>query len=353
MPKVTSSSTDQILADIKAKKMSPVYFLQGEEPYFIDLIANLLEESAIPESDKGFNQTIFYGKDVDLGTIIGAAKRFPMMAERQLVMIKEAQEIKDLNKYQKIKVEGKELEINPLEEYLKKPLPSTILVFCHKYKNVDGKKGLSKALEQNSIFFQSELVRDYKLVEWIKNFCGQKKIKITDSAIHLLAEYIGTNLARISNELDKIFISEPKDTLLEDKHINKYIGENKEYSAFEFSKAISKKDILKTNKILNYFAENEKDHPIQPIISTLFGFFSKVFVARSLGVVSINDAQAKMSMSYPQAIDCIEALKNFNDAKLFQIISLLREADMKSKGFDGNNYDNGAVLRDLTIRIFY
>jgi DNA polymerase-3 subunit delta len=190
------------------------------------------------------------------------------------------------------------------------------------------------------------------LVDWIRSYCKKEKIKITDSALFLVSEYIGNNLTRIANEFEKIFINESKETTLDENHINKYIGENKEYNAFEFIKAVGKRDVFKTHKIINYFAENEKDHPLIPILSNMYSFFAKVLVARSLNVTDKNDAMAKMNMSYPQAMDCVETLKKYNDSKLFQIISLIREADLKSKGYESGSMDSGAILREMVIKIF-
>ncbi len=353
MAKNNTHTADSIIADIKAKRFVPIYFLQGEEPYYIDQIADAIEKHALPEGEKGFNQTIIYGKDSDISTILTAAKRFPMMAEKQVVIVKEAQDVKDLEKEVKNKVGGKEVAFFPLEEYAKKPLISTILVFCFKYKTLDGRKSLSKTIDENNIIFTTKGLYDNQLPDWITKNVSSKGYSISEKATLLLAEFVGNNLSRLNNEIDKILSNFKEKTPITDAHVHQYIGISKEYNVFELQNAISRRDILKCNKIVNNFAENPKEHPIQQTLANLYGYFSKLLMVKSARATTDADVARVLGINPYIAKEYLVAVKNFNDSKILHVFSYLREADMRSKGFESNNLDEGEIMKELIYKVLH
>lgn len=258
---------NQILKNLIAGHYAPIYFLQGEEPYYIDLISDTIEKNALDESAKGFNQIILYGKDVRMSDVLNNAKRFPMMSDRQVVIVKEAQSMLDF---------GKEVGDKLLMAYLENPLPSTILVFCYKHKKLDKRKLLSKALEKQAIMLTSKKLYDNQVPDWIRNYFVQKAFRITDKGVFMLAEFIGNNLERLSNEIEKLLINFKEKVEIDDHIIQKYIGISKEYNAFELQKAVVLREIVKANKIINYFETNPKNNPVIPIISIFYAFFLQV-----------------------------------------------------------------------------
>ncbi|MEI6275213.1 MAG: DNA polymerase III subunit delta [Prolixibacteraceae bacterium] len=329
----------QILADLKNKKYGTVYFLEGEEPYFIDLVSDYILEHVLTESEKSFNQTLLYGKDITLDTILTAARRYPMMAERQVVVIREAQNIKD---------------IDELASYVENPAPSTLLVFCYKYKTIDKRKKLYKAIQKNGIYLESKPLYENKVPDWIITYLKTQQLGIEPKAVQMITDHVGNNLQRIVNELDKVIFSAVPGTSITVDDVEKNIGISKDYNIFEFQKALSNKDIYKANRIVNYFTDNEKSNPIQMIISILVSYFRRILtyhtvenknnpgeVARSLGVSPffVNDY--------------ITAGKNYPLQKAILVLSLLREYDLRSKGARGGTTENGELLRELTYKILH
>ena len=256
-----------VLKDLKANKIAPIYFLQGDEPYFIDLISDYLEKNAIPEFERGFNQLVLYGKEASVSTILSHARKFPMMADRQLVLVKEAQNIPDL---------GKEEAQKLLISYLSNPLPSTILVFAYKYKKLDGRSTLKKEIEKKAVFVEAEKIKDWKLNEWIEGYFKDLGHQIETKAGQLLADSIGNNLEIMTNEVGKMLINFTESTRFTVDHISKYIGIHKEYNNFELTKAIGYRDVNKANLIVHYFIQNPKNHPVIPIFSLLYSYFSRI-----------------------------------------------------------------------------
>ena len=269
---------EEIISDLKNRIFKPVYFLAGEEPYYIDLITEYIEDKVLPEAEKAFNQIIFYGDDTNISAIIDTARRFPMMASHQVVIIKEAQSLK---------------KIEDLVIYLEKPLLSTILVFSYKYKTIDKRTKLYKALESHGVYFESARIRDYLIPAWIERYLMTKGIKTDPSASAMLTEYLGTDLHKIVNELDKLIITLPAGKpVITTSLIEKNIGISKDYNNFELQKAIGEKNILKANMIVHYFANNPKDNPITLSIASLFGFFSKLLTYHYLTDKSKNNVAA-------------------------------------------------------------
>ena len=253
---------EQILTDLKNKIYKPIYFLSGEEPYFIDLITKYINDNVLTEAEKSFNQTVIYGKDTDIYTVINTAKRFPMMANHQVVIVKEAQNIKN---------------IDDLVHYAVAPLKSTLLVINYKYKTLDKRKKLYKALSDNGVLYESKKLYDNEVPGWINAYLKKKNRSIDPGAAALLNEYLGNDLSKIANELDKLIITLPDGEFnITSNHIERNIGISKDYNNFELHKALTQKNVLKANRIVNYFSQNQKDNPFTMTIATLYHFYSKV-----------------------------------------------------------------------------
>jgi len=251
-----------IVKDLKHKVYHPVYFLTGEEAYYIDLIADLIETKVLDEAEKDFNQTILYGKDTDITTIISEAKRYPMMANHNVVIVKEAQHLSR--------------EIEKLESYLENPTSSTLLVFCYKYKKVDGRKSIGKKLKKKTVYLETKKLYDNQVPDWINSYLKDKKYTITPQASLMIADFVGTDLSKIVNELNKLTINVPSGATIDPKTVEENIGISKDYNNFELNKAIGNKDILKANKIALHFAKNEREHPLVLTIGMLYSFFASV-----------------------------------------------------------------------------
>jgi DNA polymerase-3 subunit delta len=338
------ASVKKILSDVKAGKFSPVYFLQGEETFYIDLIADYIEQHALTEAEKGFNQVVVYGKDAAMATILTHARRFPMMAQRQVVIVKEAQDIQDLNK----DIGGK-----LLLDYLTKPVPSTVLVFCHKHKSLDKRKELGKKIDQLSVCLTTKKMYDNQLPEFVSEYTRDKKIIIEDRAVQALCEYVGNDLHRLANEIDKLVISLPAGESITAERVMNQVGVSKEYNIFELQKAIIQKDALLATKIVNYFESNPKKNPIIPIIAYLYSFFSKLLVASQAADKSEKGLASELRVS-PYAIrDYSMALRQYPLPKIMDNISFLKDADLKSKGVNTGSGGDGQIIRELVWKLMH
>jgi DNA polymerase-3 subunit delta len=350
---MAKKSFDEVLVELKSKNFSSIYFLEGEESYFIDFIGDYITENALDEADKEFNQTILYGKETDMATILNNAKRFPMMADKQLVLVREAQEVKDIDKIVKVKINGKEQELSLLEEYAKNALPSTILVFCYKYKSLDKRKSLSKSLLKTSTFFTSQKIYDNKIPAWIESYCKKKKIGITPKASVLLTEYVGNDLSRIVNELDKLVINKKTGEDINDEDIRNNIGISKDYNVFELQNAIARKDVLKANQIVNHFAANEKENPMPMVMGILYSYFSKLILYHTSPDKSQSSIASLLKVNPFFVKDYEIAAKNYPPAKLIRIVSYLREYDLKSKGVDAGEIEKGELYKELIFKMLH
>lgn len=339
-----NQTPSEVLKDLKAKKFAPVYFLEGEESYFIDTIVKYIEKNAIPEVERGFNQVVLYGKDSDMGQIINNARKFPMMAERQLVIVKEAQYLADLGREEAQKI---------LISYLQNPLPSTILVFAHKQKKLNGKYTLAKEMKKRAIYVESKKIYDNKVGEWIQEYFKSLDHEIDYKAVQLLADSIGNNLEVITNEIDKMIINFTEPTKITANHIAQYVGINKDYNNFELLKAVGFRDVMKANKIVNYFVQNPKAHPIIPLFSLLYNYFVKVALVHHSGGAS--DAQLAGVIGVPPFAvrEYRSASNNYNLGKIIDVFSHLKEADLRYKGVDSASMDDGAILRELLFKILH
>jgi DNA polymerase III subunit delta len=330
---------NQIMNDLKNRKFAPVYFLEGEEPYFLDQISDYVLENVLTEDEKGFNQTILYGKDLTIDSIMTAARRFPMMAEKQVVVIREAQNIKN---------------IEEITSYVEKPLISTILVINYKYKNLDKRKKLFKAIQKHGIYFESKQLYDNQIPIWITKYLQSKNYGIDLRTAQLIADFIGSDLQRIVNELEKVTISLVPGTSIMPQDVEKNIGISKDFNSFELQVALGKKDVLKSNRIINYFIDNEKMHPFPLVIGILTNFFRKLLLYHSLENKSNTAYLAQKIGVTPFFLnDYIAAARNFNLDKVVVIISMMREYDLRSKGARGGSTDNGELLRELIYKILH
>ena len=337
------ASVRKIMTDLKARKYAPVYFLQGEETFYIDLIANHIEEHALAPADKSFNQVVVYGKDAAMAAILTHARRFPMMAEKQVVIVKEAQDIPDLNKETGSKL---------LLDYLKNPSPSTILVFCHKHKTLDKRKELGKKIDQLTTALTSKKIYDNQLPEFIAEYASDKKISIEDRAVMALCEYVGNDLHRLTNEIDKLLIASKSNSITVD-HVMNGVGVSKEYNIFELQKAIIRKDTLLANKIVNYFEANTRKNPMIPVVAFLYSFFSKLLAASQCPDKSDKGLVSTLKISPYAAKDYVSALRQYPTEKIIYSIASLKEADLKLKGVNSGSDTEGQILRELIYRIVY
>lgn len=329
---------EAIISDLKKKIFKPVYFLSGEEPYFIDQITDYIEEKALSESEKAFNQVIYYGESTTITAIIETSRRFPMMSSHQVVIIKEAQSLK---------------KIEDLAIYVEKPLPSTILVLNYKYKTVDKRTRFYKVLQNNAVFFESAKLRDYQVPAWIEGYLMTKGIKTDPGASAMLTEYLGADLHKIANELDKLIINLPAGKPVTSDLIEKNIGISKEYNNFELQKAIGEKDILKANMIVNYFNDNPKNNPIILSIASLFSFFSKLLTYHYLTDKSKASVASALKVNPYFVRDYEVAAARYNTSRTVHIISLLRTYDMKSKGVGDLSSEPGDLLKELVFKILH
>lgn len=332
------SNAHTILADIKGGNIKPIYFLMGEEPYFIDQISDFIEEIVLTEDEKGFNQVVMYGRDSSVEGIIENAKRFPMMCEKQVVIVKEAQ---DLSR-----------TIEQLEEYAEHPQPSTVLVLCYKYKTLDKRKKLYKTLQKNGIVFESKKLYENRIASWIKNRLNEQQYQIEPKATLMLVEFLGTNLSKIDNELNKLQSILPKQTTISPIDIEKNIGISKDFNNFELTKAIGVKEVVKANRIINYFAQNSKSNPLVMTLSLLHMFFTKLLIYHSLKDKSTSNIVKFLKINPYFASDYVTAAKNYPMRKVSEVIDLLHKADVRSKGVGGTT-SHSEILKELLFKIIH
>lgn len=328
-----------ILSDLKNKVYHPIYFLTGDEPYYIDFIADYIEENILDSNEKDFNQSILYGKDTDMNTIIGVAKRYPMVANHNVVIIKEAQHL--------------DKEIEKLASYLENPTPTTILVFCYKYKAIDGRKAIGKILKKKTVFLETKKLYDNQIPEWITKQLKAKNYSIEPSATILIAEFLGTELSKIVNELTKLTINLPAGSHITPDIVEQNIGISKDYNNFELNKAIGNRDVIKANQIISYFAKNEKEHPLVVTLSVLYSFFSNVLKLHYTKDRSKNNVASVLRVHPFFVQDYHTAAQNYPIKKSVKIIEYLRDYDLKSKGVNNSSANNGELLKELLFKILH
>ena len=331
---------EDIFKELKNKQYRPVYYLMGEESYYIDLIADYIAAHVLTDDEKEFNQTIVYGPDTDMANIVNAAKRYPMMAEHQVVIVKEAQALRGLDE---------------LSYYLRKPQPTTILVFCHKHGSLDRRKKIAAEIEKNGILFESKKMKESQLPAFITSYIKRRKLDIEPKAVSMLADFVGTDLSRLAGEIEKLIITLPKkQTRITPAQIEQNIGVSKDYNNFELRAALVEKDILKANRIVKYFEENPKTNPIQMTLSLLFGFFSNLMLAYYAPDKSEQGIASFLGLKSPwQSREYMLAMRRYSGVKTMQIIGEIRYADAASKGVGKSSASNSDILRELVFKILH
>ena len=331
---------EEIARDLKNRIYKPVYYLMGEESYYIDRISEYIAQTVLNENEKEFNQTILYGADTDIATIINAAKRYPMMSKYQVVIVKEAQGVKN---------------IDELSYYLQKPLESTILVLCHKHGVLDRRKKLAAEIEKVGVLFESKKIKDTQLAGFITSYLKRKSIEIEPKASEMMAEFVGTDLSRMAGELEKLIITLPKgQKRITPEQIEQNIGISKDYNNYELRNALIIKDVFKANQIIKYFEENPKTNPLQMTLSVLFNFFSNLMLAYYAPDKSEQGIANQLGLkSSWQSKDYMVAMRKYSGVKVMQIIGEIRYCDAKSKGVGNSSLGDGELLRELVYKILH
>lgn len=331
---------EEILKELQSKQYRPIYYLMGEESYYIDRIADFIAEHVLTETEKEFNLSIMYGADVDVATIINAAKRYPMMSEYQVVIVKEAQAVRNMEE---------------LSYYLQRPLRSTILVVCHKHGTLDRRKKLAAEVEKTGILFESKKIKEAQLPAFITSYMKRKGIEMEPKATAMVTDFVGTDLGRLTGELDKLTITlPPGQRRVTPEQVEKNIGISKDYNNFELRASLIEKDVLKANKIIKYFNENPKTNPVQMTLSLLFSFYSNLMLAYYAPEKSEQGIAAMLGLKTPwQAREYLAAMKKYSGVKTMQIIGEIRYADAKSKGVHNSSQSDGDILRELIFKILH
>ncbi|CAN5376498.1 DNA polymerase III subunit delta [soil metagenome] len=330
-------SAQKILGDWKNKLYKPLYWLEGEEDYYIDQVMNFAEHKILPESEASFNLSVFYGKDANWSDVVNACMRYPMFAEKQVVLLKEAQQMKDIDK---------------LENYIEHPLKSTIFVVSYKEKTLDKRTKLYKTIKKDGEIFTSEKVRDYKLVEWVTEYVKSQDFSMSTKAIALLAEHLGNDLSRIVNEIDKLTLNLGQRKSITEDDIEKFVGISKEYNAFELQDALSKKDLVKAIKIIQYFEGNPKAAPIQLVLPTLYGYFSKLYAIFGSADKSENGIKHLFYNNIYAAKDALAAAKKYNYEGVERALLLLHEYNLKSVGVGSSGATSDAsLMKEMVVKM--
>ncbi|GGG45979.1 DNA polymerase III subunit delta [Croceivirga lutea] len=326
-----------ILRDIKKKALKPMYFLMGEEAYFIDAITDYIANNVLTEAERGFNQMVIYGKDTSIDDIVANAKRYPMMAEHQVVIIKEAQHLSRT--------------IEQLASYAENPQPTTILVVCYKFKKIDKRKSLYKAiLKSDGVVFESKKLYENQVIDWVTKFAKGKGFTIDPKASVMLVEFLGTDLGKISNEIDKLFLSQKETKYITPESVEENIGISKDYNNFELKKAIGERDITKVGRIIAYFSQNPKDNPFVVTIGTLQSFFTQLLQYHGLKDKSQRNVASVLRVN-PYFVKEYEiAARNYPMKVVSKIIAQLRELDLKSKGVGAQNMHQKELLKELLFK---
>jgi DNA polymerase-3 subunit delta len=338
----TAITYESVMHDLQQRKFRPVYYLMGDEPYYIDKISDWIAENVLPPEGRDFDQTVLFGSDVNASQIVDAAKRYPMMSEYQVLIVKEAQNVKN---------------VEALEKYMKAPMPSTILVLCHKNGTIDGRKReYVRAIQQAGILFESKKLRERDLPGFIERYLKAQKASIDPKSTQMIAEAIGADLSRLTGELDKVLLSlSEQDRRVTPQVVEDQIGVSKDYNAFELRDAIVNRNIEKANRIIKYFDENPKAGGLYALLPMVFNYFQNLMLAFYCPQKGSQEALAKwLDMKSPWgARDYLTGMQNYSGMKVMQIISKIREIDAKSKGLDNPNTPPGELMRELIFFTFH
>ncbi len=327
----------QLVAAIKKGDLKPIYFLMGEEAYYIDKISDFIEENVLDEAEKGFNQMVLYGRDVSIDDIVSNAKRYPMMAERQVVIVKEAQ---DLSR-----------TIEKLAQYVDNPQPTTVLVVNYKYKKLDKRKALYKAINKVGVVYESKKLYENQVPDWIRRVLKGQGYDISPKAAQMLVEFLGTDLSKVNNELNKLRIVLPIGTQITPEHIEENIGISKDFNNFELRKAVGERNVVKAIQIAKYFADNPKDNPMVVTIALLFNFFSQLLHLHGMFDKNPRSVASALKVNPYFVNEYLIASRNYPMKKVSSVIGLLREFDVKGKGVGANAVPHGDLLKELLVRI--
>jgi DNA polymerase-3 subunit delta len=327
---------DQIQDELKRGDIKPVYFLAGEEAFFIDTIVSFLENMVIPEEQRGFDQTVLYGKETDVATIIEFAKRFPMIAEKQLIVVKEAQHLRN---------------IDQLESYLNQPQPTTVLVIAYKYKKVDKRKSFAKTLQKKAVFYESKKLYDSQVPSWIETWLVARNYRTNFKTAALLTEFLGNDLGRIANELQKLMIVLPPGSMIDEEAVETNIGISKDFNNFELQKALIEKNALKSYQIAQYFGANPRNNPLVVTVGTLYAFFSKLLIYHSLRDKNRKAVASSLGVNPYFVKDYEMAAHHYPLRKSVQIIRDLRKCDLRSKGVGNTTTTDAELLKELIYSI--
>lgn len=337
------SSADQVLKQLKKGQYAPTYLLFGEEAFYIDQISDYIEANALTAAEKGFNLTITYGKDVELNPILESARRFPMMAQRQVIIVKEAQALKEF---------GEKAGQQLLIRYCTNPTPTTILVFCYKHKSLNTKAKWLQDLAHLATVVESKKIYNDKLPSWIKSHFTSLNYSIEDKATFMMAEFIGNDLNRIVNESKKMTVNYPAGSTISSNDVLKHIGVSKEYNIFELQNALAHRDVLKANKIIQYFNANPKDHPLIPTIFMIYTFFSKVLLCQHNKNRDQDSLARMLKINKYFLREYFTAIRNYHTAKILSNLQYIHKADLSSKGVDSPLKDS-EILKELIFKIMH
>ncbi|MAU14546.1 MAG: DNA polymerase III subunit delta [Muricauda sp.] len=327
----------EIVAEINKGNPKPIYFLMGEEPYYIDRISQYIADNVLTEDEKGFNQMVLYGKETSVDEVVSNAKRFPMMAEHQVVIVKEAQHLSRT--------------IENLVPYAENPQPTTILVLCYKYKKLDKRKKLYKAIKKSGELFESKKLYENQVADWIRRTMASKKYAISPKSCVMLVEFLGTDLSKISNELDKLTLVVPPTTEITPDLIEEHIGISKDFNNFELKKAIGERDVKKASRIIDYFAQNPKDNPFVVTVTLLNTFFTQLLQYHGLKDHSQGNVAKVLGISPYFVNEYVVAARNYPMKRVSGIISSLRTLDLKGKGVGASNMAQADLLKELLVEI--
>ena len=328
----------EIISSISNKKLNPVYFLMGNEPYYIDNLTERFSKDIISKEEQEFNQVILYGKDVSTEVVIAEAKQYPFGSEKRVVIVKEAQHLKN---------------IEILDSYLDNPQISTVLVIAYKGKSVDKRKKFGKNLSKKCVVFESKKLYDNKIPSWILEYINMKGYKIDYNAAAILSEYLGTDLSKITNELDKLMLVVKKEEQITTKLVEYHIGISKDYNVFELQNALGIKNVVKANRIINHFAANPKAHHIVPILGALFTFFQKIMIYHFLEDKSSKSVASILKVNPFFIAQYQTASSNYSKKQLFHIFEYLKDYDLRSKGLNNKNTTQSALLKELIFKILH
>ena len=328
----------EIIASIAKKKLQPVYFLMGDEPYYIDKVADSFSKNVLSAEEQEFNQVVLYGKDIETVQIIAEAKQFPFGTEKRVVIVREAQYLKN---------------IELLDSYLDNPQPSTVLVISYKGKSIDKRKKFGKHLAEKCVVFESKKLYDNKIPNWILEYVKNKSYSIDNSATAVLAEYLGADLSKITNELDKLMLVVKKEEPITTKIIEYHIGISKDYNVFELQNALGKRQVIKANRIINHFAANPKNHNIVPVMSALFSYFQKIMTYHFLEDKSPKSVASVLKVNPFFVSQYQTAAQNYSTRQLFFIFEHLKDYDLKSKGVNNKSTTHEGLLKELIFKVLH